>query len=90
MEDKVLKCIGCGEEFVFTVAEQQFHMDKGYTNVPKRCTECRAKRFTTYGSRAKVHEAECAICRAKTKISFEPKSGRPIYCEVCLSKIRSV
>lgn len=42
MEDKTLTCI-CGGEFVFTVGEQKFYQDKGFTP-PKRCPECRDKK----------------------------------------------
>lgn len=40
--DKTLKCVDCGKEFVFTAGEQQFYAEKGFTNEPKRCPECRA------------------------------------------------
>lgn len=41
MEDKTLVCKDCGKEFVFTVGEQQFYAEKGFTNDPVRCKECR-------------------------------------------------
>ncbi len=43
-QDKTLKCVDCGEEFTFTVREQQFYEEKGFTNEPKRCKECRDKK----------------------------------------------
>src|SRR5262249_17668860 len=42
--DKTLVCADCQAEFVFTAAEQQKHAERGYTNDPKRCPDCRAKR----------------------------------------------
>ena len=43
--DKQLKCMECGGEFTYTVAEQELHQSLGYQNEPKRCTPCReAKR----------------------------------------------
>lgn len=42
MEDKTLTCKDCGKEFVFTKGEQEFYAEKGFTNEPTRCTECRA------------------------------------------------
>ena len=43
--DKTLKCIECGQDFTYTVAEQELHQSLGYQNEPKRCTPCReAKR----------------------------------------------
>ena len=42
--DRVLKCIDCGAEFVFTAGEQVFFHDKQFKNDPKRCKQCKAKR----------------------------------------------
>ena len=42
MEDKNLTCRDCGVEFVFTASEQEFYAQKGFTNEPGRCPECRA------------------------------------------------
>ena len=41
MEDKKLICVDCGNEFVFTVGEQEFYNEKGFENEPKRCPDCR-------------------------------------------------
>ncbi len=43
MEDKTLVCQDCGEEFIFTVGEQQFYAEKGFVE-PKRCKSCRQLR----------------------------------------------
>ena len=40
-EDKTLVCKDCGKEFVFTAGEQEFYAEKGFTNEPQRCKECR-------------------------------------------------
>ena len=39
-EDKTIACTGCGTEFVFTAAEQEFFNSKGFTE-PRRCKPCR-------------------------------------------------
>lgn len=44
MEDKVLTCKDCGANFTFTVGEQQFYAEKGFTNEPTRCPDCRKAR----------------------------------------------
>ena len=44
MEDKTIVCRDCGAEFVFTVGEQEFYAEKGFTNEPVRCRDCRQKR----------------------------------------------
>lgn len=41
MTDKTVKCIDCGADFTFTAGEQEFYAQKGFTNEPKRCKECR-------------------------------------------------
>ncbi|QNU68210.1 zinc-ribbon domain-containing protein [Ruminiclostridium herbifermentans] len=41
MEDKTLTCRDCSATFTFTVGEQQFYAEKGFTNEPARCPDCR-------------------------------------------------
>lgn len=42
--DTLLQCCGCGENFMWTAAEQRFYHAKGFFK-PKRCAACReAKR----------------------------------------------
>lgn len=50
MEDKKLTCKDCGKEFVFTVGEQEFYQEKGFTNDPVRCPECRKAKKNTQRS----------------------------------------
>ncbi len=42
MQDKTLTCRDCNREFTFTAGEQEFFAQKGFTNEPSRCPECRA------------------------------------------------
>jgi hypothetical protein len=51
MEDKTLVCVDCGEEFVFTVGEQEFFAEKGFAE-PKRCKTCRDKKKAERRSRS--------------------------------------
>ena len=44
MEDKKIICKDCGEEFLFTVGEQEFYKEKGFENNPVRCPSCRKAR----------------------------------------------
>ncbi len=39
-QSRVLLCCECGEEFVFTVAAQEYFTERGYTEDPKRCKAC--------------------------------------------------
>ena len=43
-EDKTLVCRDCGNEFTFTAGEQEFYAQKGFTNEPQRCRNCRQAR----------------------------------------------
>jgi CxxC-x17-CxxC domain-containing protein len=40
--DKTLTCRDCSNPFTFTEGEQEFFAQKGFTNEPGRCPECRA------------------------------------------------
>ncbi|MCL2255410.1 MAG: zinc-ribbon domain-containing protein [Firmicutes bacterium] len=41
LQDKTLNCKDCSNDFVFTAGEQEFYNEKGFTNEPQRCPECR-------------------------------------------------
>ncbi len=43
-KDETLVCKDCGNEFVFTAGEQEFYDEKGFTNKPQRCKDCRDKK----------------------------------------------
>ncbi|MCZ6683559.1 MAG: zinc-ribbon domain-containing protein, partial [Planctomycetota bacterium] len=43
-EDKTLTCVDCSQEFVHSGEDQARYAERGFTNEPKRCRECREKR----------------------------------------------
>ncbi len=43
-EDKTIVCADCGQEFVHSADDQARYAERGFTNEPKRCRECREKR----------------------------------------------
>lgn len=43
-KDKTIVCKDCGEEFIFTVRDQEFYEEKGFANEPQRCKACRDKK----------------------------------------------
>jgi CxxC-x17-CxxC domain-containing protein len=47
--DKPMTCRDCGQAFVFTSGEQEFFAQKGFTNEPSRCPECRSARKASGG-----------------------------------------
>lgn len=95
LEDKTIKCVDCGEEFLFTVGEQEFYREHGLTNFPTRCRRCREARKTNRGERAgshggsgarEMHKAVCANCGTETLVPFAPTAGRPVYCRDCFQQ----
>jgi len=93
--DKTLTCRDCGAEFVFTAGEQEFYASRGLMNEPSRCPQCRTehRRGRSQGSYERaplqMYQAVCANCGAQTEVPFEPRTGRPVYCNECFSKMRS-
>jgi len=82
-EDKTLICKDCGKEFIFTAGEQEFYAEKGFQNEPVRCKECRGARKASRNSDREMYDAICADCGAPTKIPFQPRNDRPVYCSAC-------
>ncbi|MCS7275924.1 MAG: zinc-ribbon domain containing protein [Dehalococcoidia bacterium] len=88
-QDKTIVCVDCGESFVFSADDQQFHASRGYQD-PKRCPNCRqARRQAMGGGPARpMYDAVCARCGAKTQVPFLPRQDRPVYCSDCFNKVR--
>ena len=105
--DKSLQCVDCSGNFNFSASEQELFANKGYTNEPKRCPECRSARRQQRGdtggsgggmstgggmgyqrTQRDMFPATCAACGKETQVPFEPRTGRPVYCSACYSKVR--
>jgi len=89
-QDKVITCIDCGSEFVFTAGEQSFFYDKQFKNAPKRCKDCKARRVATLGatpprnSNQRIEtRTRCSQCGKETTVPFKPTQGRPVLCRDC-------
>ncbi len=104
MQDKTLTCRDCGREFIFTASEQEFFAQKGFTNEPGRCPECRAARKASSGGgysrggyssggyerrEREMFPAVCAQCGKDTQVPFQPSGDKPVYCSECYSAKRS-
>ena len=99
-QDKVLKCIDCGADFIFTAGEQLFFHDKQFRNEPKRCKACKTKRVAVLGAPppmghtthyTKVEtRATCSQCGKETTVPFRPTQGRPVFCRECFQQRRVV
>jgi CxxC-x17-CxxC domain-containing protein len=97
-QDKSIQCSDCGTTFTFSVEDQEFFQSKGYTNEPKRCPACRqarkSERFgnsgnSNYGAPRRMFPVKCAQCGKDTKVPFEPRGDKPVYCSDCYRKVRT-
>jgi len=96
-QDRVLKCVDCGTEFVFTAGEQLFYHDKQFKNEPKRCKNCKNMRMSviaaTSAASSRVHSytktetrTNCSQCGKETTVPFRPTQGRPVLCRECFQR----
>src|SRR5438445_410373 len=80
-QDRILRCVDCGKEFVWTAGEQQFFADKNFKNEPKRCKACKAKRASRPAGAMVARErvetvTNCSNCGKETTVPFRPTQGR--------------
>jgi CxxC-x17-CxxC domain-containing protein len=94
-QDRTLTCRDCGQDFTFSVGEQEFYASRGLTNLPGRCPDCRAARRSGSGqsfasrSRGEQFETTCASCGKLATVPFVPREGRPVYCSECFQSQRA-
>lgn len=99
-DDRSIKCVDCGESFIWTAGEQVFFHDKGLKNEPKRCKTCKHAKnerlaaiaaAQTSGVRQRIEvSVQCAQCGQQTTVPFYPSQGRPVYCRACFLAARAV
>ena len=92
-DDREIKCVDCGQDFVWSAGEQTFFRDKGLQNPPKRCKTCKQAKTERIeaviaaqnaGVKQKIEVAvNCAKCNEYTTVPFYPSQGRPVYCRSC-------
>ncbi|HEY6290514.1 MAG TPA: zinc-ribbon domain containing protein [Terriglobia bacterium] len=92
--DRVLTCVECGGDFVFTSGEQLFFAQKGFRNEPKRCKSCKGRRGQTgspggQGYQRSVTSTVCCQCGKETTVPFKLTQGRPVYCRECFQQRRA-
>jgi CxxC-x17-CxxC domain-containing protein len=104
-QDRVLQCIDCGTDFVFSAGEQRFYQEKEFRNEPRRCRGCKAKRQNGSGhpggARDGMRErgggpgrvetsAVCSQCGRETTVPFRPTQGRPVFCRECFQSRKAM
>ena len=92
-QDTEIKCIDCGQDFVWSAGEQLFFRDKNLKNPPKRCKACKKAKnerlaaitaAQNAGVKQRIEVAvHCARCSAFTTVPFYPSQGRPVLCRSC-------
>jgi CxxC-x17-CxxC domain-containing protein len=99
--DESLTCADCARTFTFTANEQEFYAQKGFTNKPSRCPDCRAARKasgqagrggSSSGARRperEMHSATCGKCGKEALVPFVPSGDRPVYCRDCYEPRRT-
>lgn len=93
--DQTRTCRNCGASFPFTEGEQAFYLERGY-QPPAYCPDCRDMRravaresdLTSRGVHRQLFTAVCSECGASTQVPFQPRPGRPVYCDSCFARKR--
>src|SRR5947199_7684319 len=78
LQDRILTCRDCGQPFAFTAGEQEFYAQRGLTNEPGRCPECRAARKAQRGDRG-----DYGARSASDGGGYGAREPRPLYQVIC-------
>jgi CxxC-x17-CxxC domain-containing protein len=94
-QDETLACVDCSRSFTFTSGEQEFFAQKGFTNKPNRCADCRAARKSSRpgggggnsggGGNREMFKATCSQCGGVAEVPFQPRGDKPVYCRDCFA-----
>ena len=77
--DKTLTCRDCGQPFVFTAGEQEFYAEKGFTNQPSRCPDCRR------AAKASRSGGDGGSYRSRDNYSYGDRPQREMHPAICSS-----
>jgi CxxC-x17-CxxC domain-containing protein len=93
-QDRTMACRDCGQDFVWTAGEQEFYAQRGLTNEPRRCPDCRRARKSQGGGggydrpQRQMFAAVCSECGKETQVPFQPRGDKPVYCSDCFASRR--
>lgn len=84
-QDQTLICKDCGKNFIFTTRDQEFFAQKGFTNAPTRCRDCRLKKKSATDAIANriIYKIVCKKCGKVGEMAVEPRKPDDIYCSDC-------
>ena len=94
-QDRMLKCVDCGSDFVFTAGEQIIlprqtipQRTQTLQNMQSETGFCPGIAALPPGhARVETH-AVCSQCGKETTVPFRPTQGRPILCRECFRERR--
>jgi CxxC-x17-CxxC domain-containing protein len=89
LTDELLTCSDCGQQFTFTVGEQQFFREKQFSNKPRRCKPCKQKQAGRSSKPISQTPVICADCGEPTTVPFVPRANRPVLCRACFQGARA-
>ena len=91
-KDMTRTCCDCGAEWLDSATDQQYRADKGFTNEPKRCRECRDIKRASHGDPAPrvVFPTTCDECGDHCQVPFFPAADKPVYCRRCFRERQGV
>ena len=85
--DKTISCVDCGNDFIFSVGEQQFFLSNGYASGKSRCKECTRAKKARFGEAADgaARRAATTTCYACGKVGHSSKDCKvkPLSCFNC-------
>jgi hypothetical protein len=83
--DKSLNCRDCEKPFVFTARDQEFYAQKGFTNPPTRCKDCRLRKKTADQAAANrtLFKITCKVCGKVGEMATEPRKPDDVMCSEC-------
>src|SRR3569832_1861738 len=92
-QDRLIQCVDCTENFIWTAGEQVFFHVKGLKNEPKRCKPCKQAKnerlaaiaaAQSSGVRQRIEvSVQCAQCGQQTTVPFYPSQGCLVFCCSC-------
>jgi hypothetical protein len=84
-QDQTLTCRDCGKPFTFTARDQQFYAEKGFTNVPTRCKDCRLnkKKVAEQKATQTLFKITCKKCGKVGEMATEPRKPDDVMCASC-------
>lgn len=75
-------CADCGRP-LDTAAAEQVGNPSSRNGAPWRCPACRSADKSRAEHERTLVTIDCAACGNPARVPFEPRDGRPVYCNEC-------